>query len=120
MQLDPQGDLEKEFVQAALARSKYLRQGDAIKAGREGEKLTGIAARIRALDDRGLALLKRIASSQDAEMRLLAAAGLLEIDKGFAVVVLQKIQQGRDDAKAFDAEMMLKEWELGIKQEFWA
>ena len=54
MPLDPQGDLEKEFVQAALARSKYLRQGDATKAGREREKLRAIAARIRALEDRGL------------------------------------------------------------------
>ena len=120
MPLDPQGDLEKEFVQAALARSKYLRQGDATKAGREREKLRAIAARIRALEDRGLAVLRRIAGSQDAELRLLAAAGLLEIDKAFAVAVLQKVRQGRDESKAFDAEMILKEWDLGMKPEFWA
>ena len=72
MALDPQGDLEKEFVQAALARSRYLRQGDATKAGREYEKLRGITGRIRALADRGEAILKRIAGSHDAELRIMA------------------------------------------------
>ena len=120
MALDLQGDLEKEFVQAALARSRYLSQGDATKSRREYEKLRGITQRIRALDDRGELVLKRIAGSQDAELRIMAAAGLLALDQVFATNLLRKVAQGRDQAKAFDAEMTLKEWQNGIKQEFWA
>ena len=120
MVLDPQVELEKEFVQAALARSRFLSQGEATKAGRECEKLRDIAGRIRALGDRGELVLKRIAGSQDAELRIMAAAGLLALDQVFATNLLRKVVQGRDQSKAFDAEMTLKEWQNGIKQEFWA
>jgi len=113
-------DLEKEFVQAVLARSKYLRQGDSTKAGREYQKLRGIAVNLRALADRGEAILKRIAGSQDPELAIMAAVGLLELDEVFATKVLQKQANGRDTAKAFDAEMALKEWQNGIKEELWA
>ena len=120
MALDIQLDLEKTFVQAALARSRYISRGDATKAGREVEKLRDISRRIRALADRGELVLKRIAGSQDAELRILAAAGLLALDEAFATNVLRKIEKGRDSSKAFDAEMTLKEWQQGLKQEFWA
>ena len=119
MPSNPELNLEKEFVQAALARSGFLRQGEATKAGRESEKLRAIAGKLRALPDRGEQVCKRIAGSDDAELRLLAAAGLLSVDEAFATSVLRKISQGRDQTKAFDAEMMLKEWQAGFKQELW-
>ena len=119
MPSDLQSGLEKEFVQAALARSRWLRQGDANKAGREYQKLRGITQKLRALHDRGEQVFKRIAGSQDAEVRILGAAGLLAVDEAFATIVLQKIMQGRDKSIAFDAEMTLKEWQSGFNREFW-
>ncbi len=119
MASDPQHNLEKEFVQAALARSRWLSQGDAIKSGRESEKLRGIIGRLRALPDRGEQVFKRIAGSQDAELRILAASGLLALDEPFASNVLRKIIDGRDQSKAFDAEMTLKEWQSGLNRDFW-
>lgn len=114
---DPQISLEKEFVQAALSRSRWIRQGDANKAAREYEKLRGITRKLRALPDRGEQVFKRIAGSPDAELRILGAAGLLAVDEAFATNVLQKIVQGMDKSKAFDAEMTLKEWQSGLSRE---
>jgi len=119
MPSDPQSDLEKEFVQAALARSRWTRQGDANKAGRETEKLRGIIQKLRALPDRGEVVFKRIAGSQDAELRILGASGLLAVDEAFATSVLRQVSAGRDQSKAFDAEMALKEWQNGLNRNFW-
>jgi hypothetical protein len=119
MPSDPQSGLEKEFVQAALARSRWLRQGEAIKSGRESEKMRVIIGKLRALPDRGEQVFKRIAGSEDAELRILAASGLLALDEAFAANVLRKIIEGRDQSKAFDAEMTLKEWQSGLNRDFW-
>ena len=113
-----QDDLEKEFVHAALARSRFLRQGDANKSAREYEKLRGITQKIRSLPDRGEQVFKRIAGSQDAELRILGAARLLAVDESFATNILRKIIQGRDQSKALEAEMTLKEWHNGLNPEF--
>ena len=120
MPSDPQNDLEKEFVEAALARSRWLRQGEGIKSGRESEKMRIVIGKLRALPDRGEQVFKRIAGSQDLELRILGASGLLALDEAFATKVLRKISAGRDQAKAFDAEMTLKEWQSGLNRDFWA
>ena len=117
---DQQSHLESEFVQAALTRSRWVRQGDASKSDRETEKLRGIIGKLRSLPDRGEQVFKRIAGSHDAELRILGASGLLALDEVFATNVLRKISQGRDQSKAFDAEMTLKEWQNGLNREFWS
>ncbi|MBI2682253.1 MAG: hypothetical protein HYX26_03400 [Acidobacteriales bacterium] len=106
--------IERRFLETAQRRSEYLRRCDSKRANREFEKLERIKSKLRALPDRGKAILKRaVASTDDSEVLIEAAALLLPIDERAALKTLQRISNGNLGIPSFTASMTISEWKAG-------
>lgn len=112
--------LEAQFLETALLRTELLKANDAKKANREYDKLHRLKDELRELPDKGCAVLKRIASHSDVDVRILAAAALLAVDEAYAISVLEDISIGDAGLQSFTAEMTLQEWRKGATREYWA
>lgn len=115
-----ESQLEHDFIQSAVRRSDLLRRGDAEKANDEYDKLHKLKNKMRSLPDRGEAALKRISTSDDPEIKILAAVALLAIDEVYAVDLLNSIVERRLGTKSFEARMTLQEWRNGSLKDYWA
>lgn len=119
MNTNAEGQLELEFVQAARKRFDWLRRGEPKRANKEFDRLHKVKKKMRELPDRGEAVLKRIAETNDLQLRILAAASLLAVDEIYAFKVLEEIA-AMDVAGSFEAEMTLKEWRSGSIKTYWS
>lgn len=119
MNTDSESELELEFVQAAKKRSDLLRRGEPKRANKEFDRLHKVKKKMRDLPDRGEAILKRIAATDDLQLKILAAASMLAVDESYASKVLEEIA-ARDVAGSFEAEMTLKEWRKGSIKAYWS
>ena len=112
--------IERDFLATALRRSEFLRRGkSAARANWEYDRLYQLFKEgLRLLPHKGEAALKRIAASDDTNVRSVAATALLAIDEPFAIRLLQEIVD-RKAAGSFTAEMTLREWKRGRLREYW-
>ena len=119
--MDREAMLERAFLDTALKRSELLRQNEPKKANKEYDKLHRLKGEMRHLPDKGKAALKRVAgSTEDDDVRILAAAALLAIDEPFATELLEQIQMRGVGIPSFTAEMTLHEWQAGSIKDYWS
>lgn len=112
--------LEAEFLATALRRSELLRKKEPKKANKEYDKLHLLKDKLRELPDQGEAILKRIASQPDLDVKVLAAAALLAIDEAYAIQLLEGVCACDAGLQSFTAELTLREWRKGSIREYWA
>lgn len=115
-----ESDIEQQFLKIALRRSEFLRRNEPKKANKEFDSLDRILAEMRQMPDRGEAALKRIAAAtNDGEVQIAAAAGLLSLDEPHAIELLEKIAaRPNGGLVSFTAEMTLSEWRKGGMQSY--
>lgn len=111
--------LESEYLTTSLRRAALLRTPNgADEANKEYDKLRVLLkGRLRLLPDKGEAILKRIASVDEPDVQIDAAACLLVLDEPFAVAKLERLANGRGFS-ATTAWMTLKEWRKGGLREY--
>lgn len=109
-----EGALEQEYLTASLRRAEFLRTPNGSRlANLEFDKLKQMLERgLRLLPDKGEAVLKRVSQNAEPYVQINAAAGLLSLDEGFAVRILEQAARGRGFA-AITAATTLKEWRKG-------
>ena len=103
-------DIARSFALAATKRSQLLASGNWRQAEEEFSRLQRFRVQLRGLPDRGEAALKRIAGSDDPEVKIIAAAGLLALDEDFAVALLEQVRDTHEGILAATAEMTIQEW----------
>jgi len=108
--MSPEESVEREFLQAAVKRSQLLQAGDPKKANKEYDELYRLKGQLRQFSDRGEAALKRISTTEDPDVQIVAAAALLALDEPFATVLLERIRDTTPGIPSLTAEMTLKEW----------
>jgi hypothetical protein len=109
-----EAEIERAFLGAAVKRSEFLRLRQTKKANREYDKLHKLLKhRIRALPDRGEALLKRVAAHPSFDVQINAAAGLLAIDEAYAIRLLEEVCRRASGLTSFTAELTLRQWRAG-------
>ena len=115
-----ESDIEQQFLKIALRRSEFLRRNEPKKANKEFDSLDRILAEMRQMPDRGEAARKRIAAAtNDGEVQIAAAAGLLSLDEPHAIELLEKIAaRPNGGLVSFTAEMTLSEWRKGGMQSY--
>ena len=112
--------VEREFLQAAVKRSQLLQAGEPRKANKEYDTIYRLKGKLRQLPDRGAAALKRISTTEDPDVQIMAAAALLALDEPFATELLERIRDSNPGLPAFTAEMTLQEWNNGSIREYWS
>jgi len=115
---DTEASLEREYLEAAQRRSDLMRQNEPELANREYDKLYELKQRMRELPDKGEAALKRITTSTDYDIQILAAADILALDENYALQLLERIARQDVGLPSFTAEMTLQEWKSGALREY--
>jgi hypothetical protein len=118
--MSPEESVEREFLQAAVKRSQLLQAGDPKKANKEYDELYRLKGQLRQFHDRGEAALKRISTTEDPDVQIVAAAALLALDEPFATVLLERIRDTTPGIPSLTAEMTLKEWKNGSIRNYWS
>lgn len=112
-------ELAREFLEAALRLSQFLRKNDADRANREYDRLHALKNKLRTLPDRGESILKRLVTSDDVHVKVSAAAALLAVDEAHAIDVLERIARSELGLVSFSAEMLIQEWRNGAVKDYW-
>jgi hypothetical protein len=111
--------MEREFLMAAIKRSRFLQINEPKKANREYDKLHRLKDKMRSLPDKGEAALKRICEKNDnADVKIMAAAALLGVDEQYAIGCLEDLMK-HEGLASFTAEMTIREWHTGAIKDFW-
>jgi hypothetical protein len=108
-----QCELEGAYLETALRRSRDLKRGNVVAANQAFDELRNLKNQMRLLPDRGEAMLKRIASHSDVDVRIGASANLLAIDEAFALGVLQTIEKSDRGLASITAKYTIREWRAG-------
>jgi hypothetical protein len=118
--MPPEKSVQREFLQAAVKRSQLLQAGEPKKANKEYDELYRLKGQLRQFPDRGEAALKRISTTEDPDVQIVAAAALLALDEPFATVLLERIRDTTPGIPSLTAEMTLKEWKNGSIRNYWS
>ena len=114
-----QSTLEREFARLAERRSRALAENDSKAANRYYDRLYRLKDEIRALPDKGEALLGRvISSSSDPEVRITAASLLLPINEAAALGELGAIAGGDLGLVSLTARMTVRQWMAGALSDY--
>jgi hypothetical protein len=113
-----EAELEREFVSASLRRHAYYADGKIKKANSEVDYIRELQP-IRALPDRGEAMLKRITQHDDVGTKVAAAAYLLPVDERYAIAVLSGIAKGGFRMHSVTAHYAIREWRAGKLREYY-
>lgn len=118
--MSPEESVEREFLEAAVKRSQLLQAGKPKNANDRYDELYRLKGRMRQLPDRGEAALKRISTTADPDVQIMAAAALLALDETFATELLERIRDRNPGLPALTAQMTLQEWKSGSIREYWS
>ena len=118
--MPPEGSVEREFLETAIKWSQLLHAGEPRKANNKYDELYRLKGKMRQLPDRGEAALKRISTTQDPDVQIVAAAALLALDEPFATELLERIRDSIPGLPSFTAQMTLQEWENGSIRDYWS
>jgi hypothetical protein len=118
--MTPEESIEREFLHAALKRSQLLRTGEPKKANKEYDEIYSLKGKMRQFPDRGEAALKRISTTDDPDVQIMAAAALLALNEPFATELLERIRDSNRGIPSLTAEMTLQEWNNGSIRDYWS
>jgi hypothetical protein len=111
--------IERDFLLAAVQRSQLLRAGEPKKANQEYDRIYRLKEKMRLFPDRGEAALRRISTTDDPDVQIMAAAALLALNEPFGTALLERIRDSNRGIPSLTAEMTLKEWKTGSIREYW-
>jgi len=111
--------LSRSFVWQPFRRARFLPNSEPKKANEEYDKIYLLKGEMRQFRDRGEAALKRISRTDDPDVQMLAAVGLLALDQHFAIGILERIRDSNQGLQSFTAEMALQQWNSGAIRDYW-
>jgi hypothetical protein len=106
-------ELVARYVSAAEKHGKATERGDASSANRAYDQGMEALRELRAMPDRGEAVLLDLTNHQSDWVRVIASTDLLPLNESQAQATLEKLANSSNAIVGFDAEMVLKEWRAG-------
>lgn len=104
--------LEIKYRKIAKEYGAAYVNGDHKVANRNYDKLVALLPKLRATDDRGKEILRRLMKDECDAVATWAATHSLPIAESDALAILRAIAQ-KEGVIGFSAEMVLKEWKGG-------
>lgn len=102
-----------KYVRAAERHGKSTDRGDSKSANRAHDQIMEVLHELRAMPDRGEAVLLDLANHQSDWVRVWASTHLLPLAEAQALTTLEKLATTATGFVGFNAEMVLKEWRAG-------
>ena len=102
----------ERYEQAAIDHAKYMHSGDSAASNRAHDRLHRALRELRTQPDRGETTLLGLVNHTDESVCVWSATHLLPLRQDVAVPVLERVASGSGHV-AFDARMVLKEWQAG-------
>lgn len=102
-----------KYLDMAMRHGIASRNGDHKAANKAYKALMMVLKDMRAEPDRGTAVLSELLKVSDPFAACWAATHLLPLEESIAKAVLQLLAKDKTNLAAFNAEMVLREWDAG-------
>lgn len=101
------------YLDAAKRHGEASREGDHKLANKAHKALMMALKEIRAEPDKGVSSLRKLLANPDSFVICWAATHLLPLSEEAAKAALQALANDEAGLAAFDAKMVLREWDAG-------
>ena len=106
-------DAADDYVSAATEYGRCTETGDFRTGNAAFARLTAALAQLRLRPDRGEEPLVKLLTHPNGWVKSNAATHLLPLRPELAVAILENLAEGPQGHLAFDAKMVLQEWQAG-------
>lgn len=109
-------NIEEEYIDSASTHGRATESGDYRLANKSADKLLKLRDLLYSLEDRGESILLSLTVHSDFSVKAWAGADLLPVNEAEALKVLRYVIQNDKGLAAFDAQIVIEEWQAGKKE----